>query len=130
MSSKKFSGSKIQNKRGPVKPVVEEKIPSLCLHPSFGEFKRAAEKLSEGLKPLGLSIGALERALAYYMSEKQTFATDKNLLSLLDHYKDAKACWESFRDSFRASQDAQTIPSGALKKLLGTDSKESSRNDN
>ena len=79
----------------------------------------AAKQLSDDLHPLGMSITGLEKSVAHYMSQSYTFAVDKELLTKLEVYTSAKGAWESFRDSFRAKKDAETIPAGSLAKLLG-----------
>jgi hypothetical protein len=52
------------------------------------------------------------------MSQKYDFPVNKELLTKLSNYRERKALWESFRDSFRASKDAETVPTGALEQLL------------
>jgi hypothetical protein len=93
--------------------------PALFLSPHYGKFKRSAALIADVLKPLGLSISSLEKGLAQYVSKGYTFEVDRELLTLLQEYQEAKVAWESFRDTFRAQKDAETIPAGALAQLLG-----------
>jgi hypothetical protein len=121
MSSKnpvKKGKSGPSTKSGVVKRPVQELNPALYLHPSYGNFKKVAAALAERLKPLGLTISQLEKSVSHYVSHKYTFEVDKSLIRSLDDYQQAKVTWESFRDSFRAQKDAETIPSGALQALL------------
>jgi hypothetical protein len=95
--------------------------PALFLSPAYAAFKYSARTLAEDLKPLGLSISMLERGLANYVAKKFTFKVNGTILAQLREYQGRKATWESFRDSFRATEDAATIPSGALEELLNGD---------
>jgi len=109
-----------QQSSGSTKSTGQAVEPALFLSPQYAEFKISARKLSLRLEPLGLSISMLERAVASYLSRKYTFKVDHDLLRALHEYQEAKVGWETFRDVFRASKDATTIPSGGLAKLLAS----------
>lgn len=97
--------------------------PALFLSEHYARFKVAAAILAESLKPLGLSITQYLRAVDDYHRHKFTFSVDKTHADLVKEYSEAKVEWESFRDSFRAELDSQTIPSSTFKDVFGEDRK-------
>jgi hypothetical protein len=98
---------------------TKDNIPKfLKLSPKFLEWKRFSNKLSADLKDVSMTISELGKAIADYSAKGATFAFDKELVERYEHFERLRIGWESFRDSFRAEDDAASVPTGIASKLL------------
>lgn len=92
-----------------VKP-VQAFCPSLKLSREFREFRLAANRLAEVLKPLDMSISSVCKSVAAYRATGKSFAIEKELGEAFNAFTEAKAKWDTWKDSFRASRDAEVLP--------------------
>jgi len=90
----------------------------LLISTEYLTWKKSAWDLSNDLKPYGLSISTLGKAIASYSLNKCSHGFDKKLVSQYAEYEKLFRAWESLRDSFRSSSDSTTIPVGVAQTLL------------
>jgi len=86
--------------------------PSLQLSVEYTQFKKAAFQLAEVLRPMGLSISSVQKSIICYKMRGRTFPIDSTLAGYYQAYLERRADWDSFRDSFRASRDAESVETG------------------
>jgi hypothetical protein len=105
----KTSGNK---KKGP------DFEPALLISSHYAGFKHAAKKLADLLAPLELSITQVGKAIAAYSEKKFNFDIRRDIVEAYSQYEVVRLNWEHFRDSFRASKDADTVPTGLAAGIL------------
>jgi len=115
-SGKPKSGRNAQTKAGKQQG---PQIPHcLKLSPQYLGWKSKAKRLAEVLKSFDMSISELGKAIADYSAKGCVFEIERKLVADYSDYEAARTAWETFRDSFRSSLDATSVPSGVAAQLL------------
>jgi hypothetical protein len=81
-------------------------------------WRQAANALSVKLSPFGMSVSELGKSIADYRARGSSFEFDKVLVAAYADYEATRLAWVTFRDHFRAENDARGVPTGAAADLL------------
>jgi hypothetical protein len=115
---KKSKGQGAQQKKSSV-PKGPDFDPALFISRKYSDFKIAANDLQSLASPINVSITMLGKSIAAYAEKKYTFELRGDIIQAYAKYEKARLEWEGFRDSFRASKDADKVPTGLVAGLLG-----------